>query len=139
MQESRKDVLKQTGIVAIGQVICTAVMIGVFALVKMGVDVKYTMLPVILGGVVGSVLAVANFFFMAMVATLAADRAEKQDVKGAQKLIKGSYPLRFLVLAGALVLCALSGWFQILALALPLAFVRITLTVYEFFCKKKGA
>ena len=138
MHESRKDVLKQTGIVAIGQVACTAVMIGVFALVKLGVDVKYTMLPVLLGGIVGSILALGNFFFMAMVASLAADRAEKQDVEGAQKLIKGSYPIRLLVLAGLLVLCALSGWFHILALALPLAFVRITLTVYEFF-RKKGA
>ena len=120
MHESRKDVLRQTGIVAVGQLICTAVMIGVFVLVKVSTDVKYTMLPVILGGIVGSILTVGNFFSLALVATVAADRAERQDLEGAQKLIKGSYPIR------------------LLALVLPLAFVRISLSVYEFFRKKGG-
>lgn len=138
MHESRKDVLRQTGIVAVGQLICTAVMIGVFVLVKVSTDVKYTMLPVILGGIVGSILAVGNFFSLALVATVAADRAERQDLEGAQKLIKGSYPIRLLVLAGLLVLCAITDWFHILALVLPLAFVRISLSVYEFFRKKGG-
>lgn len=138
MHESRKDVLRQTLTVAIGQVICSALMVGAFALVKAGADLEYAMLPVILGAIVGSALAVGNFFFMAMVVTVAADRAEKQDLEGAQKLIKGSYPIRLLVLAGLLVVCAISGWFHVLALVLPLAFVRIILSVCEFF-RKKGA
>ena len=136
MHESRKDVLRQTGIVAVGQLICTAVMIGVFVLVKVSTDVKYTMLPVILGGIVGSVLAVGNFFFLALVATVAADRAERQDLEGAQKLIKGSYPIRLLAMAVVLILCAKSGFFDVIALVVPLLFVRPILTIAEFFRKK---
>ncbi len=130
MEESRKIVLKQTAKIAIGEAVCVALMIGVYALLQ-----KLS-LPVALGGLVGAVLAVGNFFFMALVATLAADKAQAQDVEGGQKLMKGSYPIRLLVLAGALVLCALSGWFDILALALPLLFVRPIIMFLEFFTKK---
>ena len=132
MTESRKIVCKETGIVAIGVLICVAIMCGVYALIG-----KFTM-AVLLGGIVGAVLAIGNFFALAMVATLAADRAEAQDVEGGKKLMQSSYPLRLLVLAGALVLCAMSGYFDVLALALPLVFVRPVLTVAEFF-RKKGA
>lgn len=134
MDESRKEVLKQTGLIAIGQAVGTAVMIGVYLLLQ-----KFDK-TVVLGAVVGNVLAIANFFFMAIVATMAADRAEKQDVAGGQKLMKASYPLRLVVLAGVVVLCAWKGkqWFDLLALVLPLAFVHITAMVIGFF-RKKGA
>lgn len=132
MSESRKIVLKQTATVLIGQVICVGIMFGIYGLLK-----KFDV-SVLLGGLVGMALAVGNFFFMAMIATLAADRAEAQDVAGGQKLLKGSYPLRLLVLAGVLILCGRSGYFDILALVLPLAFVRPTITVAAFF-EKKGA
>ena len=132
MTESRKLVLRETLTVLIGELIGTALMYGIYALLG-----KFSV-PVLLGGLVGTVLATGNFFFMAVVATLAADRAEQQDVEGGKRMLKGSYPLRLLVLAGVLVACALSGWFDVLAMALPLVFVRFTLTIAEFF-KKKGA
>lgn len=133
MEQSRKEVLKQTGLIAIGQAVGTAVMIGVFCLLR-----KFNM-TVIWGALVGNILAIANFFFMAIIATIAADRAEKQDVAGGQKLMKASYPLRLLVMAGVLVLCALKKeWFNVLALALPLTFVHITAMITGFF-RKKGA
>ncbi len=134
MEQSRKEVLKQTGLIAIGQVIGTGIMFGVFALLQ-----KFNM-TVVWGALVGNLLAIANFFFMAIIATLAADRAEKQDVEGGQKLMKASYPIRFLVLAGVLALCAWKGreWFDLLALAIPLAFVHLTAMVIGFF-RKKGA
>lgn len=128
--DSRKIVFKETAIVAVGEVICTGVMIAVFALVGC-FDVT-----VVLGGAAGAVLSVLNFFFMAVVASLAADKAEQQDVEGGQKLIKASYPIRILVLAVILIACAKSGLFHVLALVLPLLFVRPTLTVGEFFRKK---
>ena len=53
-----------------------------------------------------------------------------------QKLMAGSYPIRLLVLAGALFLCAKSGVFDLIALVLPLLFVRPILTIAEFFSKK---
>ena len=46
--DSRKIVFRETGIAAIGEVLCTAVMIGVFALLK-----KYDA-SVLLGGIVGA-------------------------------------------------------------------------------------
>ena len=113
-----------------GEVVCVALMLGVYALLH-----KLN-LSVILGGLVGTVLAVGNFFFMAVIATLAADKAQAQDVEGGQKLMKSSYPIRILLLAGLLVVCAWSGYFDILALALPLLFVRPIIMVCEFFGKK---
>lgn len=130
MTESRKLVLKETALIAIGEAICVALMCGVYALIG-----KFS-LAVLLGGLVGLVLATGNFFFMAVAATLAADKAEAQDVAGGQKLMKSSYPVRLLVLAVLLILCAKSGYFDVLALVLPLLFVRPILTVSEFFRKK---
>lgn len=132
MSESRKLVFKETGIILIGEAVCVAVMLGVYALLG------YFSLKVLLGGLVGLILACGNFFFMAAVATLAADRAQEQDVEGGKKLMKSSYPVRLLVLALILVGCALSGWFDLIALVLPLLFVRPILMVAEFL-RKKGA
>lgn len=128
--DSRKIALQETGVIAIGEAVGVALMIGVFALLG-----KFDR-TVLLGGMVGGLLSVANFFAIAVVTTLAADRAEKQDVQGGVKLVQGSYPIRMLVLAVTLILCAKSGYFNVVALALPLLFVRPTITIAEFFRKK---
>ncbi len=130
MLESRKLVLRQTGIVLLGQAVCLGMMFGIYGLLSR-LTVK-----VLLSGLVGGLVATGNFFFMAMIVTLAADKAEAQDVSGGQKLMKSSYPIRLLVLTVLMVLLAVSGWFDILPLALPLLFVRPTITVAEFFRKK---
>ena len=130
MTDSRKLVFKETAVIAIGELICVALMCGVYALIgKFG-------LSVLLGGLVGLLVATGNFFFLAMIATLAADRAENQDVEGGQKLMKSSYPIRLLAMAVVLILCAKSGFFDVIALVLPLVFVRPILTIAEFFRKK---
>ena len=127
--ESQKIVLKETAIVLIGQVVCVAVMFGVYALLsKFGTKV-------LLSGIVGGVLATANFFFMAVGASLAANKAEKEDVKGGKATIRYSYTLRLVILTLLLFACAKSGYFDLLALLLPLLFVRPTLTISEFFRK----
>lgn len=127
--DSRKIALHETAIVAAGEAVGVAVMIGIYALLgKLDTGV-------VLGGLVGGLVAVLNFFGMAVVATLAADRAEQQDVEGGQKLLKGSYPLRLICMFLVLIVCAKSGWFDVLALVLPLAFVRPTITLAEFFRK----
>ena len=132
MTESRKIVWKETAIVAVGVAICTALMVGIFALLG------YFDMSVLLGGLVGAAIAVVNFLVLAIVATLAADKAEQQDVAGGQKLIKASYPVRLLVLAVVLFACAKSGVFNVIALVLPMVFVRPALTLAEFFKKKGG-
>ena len=55
-----------------------------------------------------------------------------------QKLMKSAYPIRILVLAGVLIACAASGYFDVLALLLPLLFVRPVIMILGFF-EKKGA
>lgn len=127
--ESRKFVVKQTGILAVGQTICVAAMVGIFALLG-----QYDQ-TVLLGGIFGGVLAIANFFFMAVGATLAADRAEKQDVKGGQALVQSSYMLRMALLAVILFALVKSGLCNVIAVVLPLAFNRPIITISEFFRK----
>ena len=128
--ESRKIVYRETGIVAIGQAICLAVMYAVFALLG------YFDRSVLLGGIIGTVLSVGNFFFMAVGASLAADKAVRQDVKGGTALMKGSYMLRLLVMFLILFACVKSGLCNALASVLPLVFVRPVITVAEFFRKR---
>ncbi len=132
MDNSRKIVLKETGIVAVGVLICSALMVGIFALLQ-----RFS-LDVLLGALVGSAVSIGNFFFMALVATLASDRAMAQDVEGGKKLVQSSQIGRLLAVGAILALCAISNVFDILALLLPMVFVRPVLLVAEFF-RKKGA
>lgn len=131
MTDSRKLVLKETALIAVGEGLCVAIMCLVYALIG-----KFQ-LSVLLGGLIGMLVATGNFFALAVVATLASDKAEAGDPVSGQKLMKSSYPIRLLVMAGVLILCAKSGVFDVLALVLPLLFVRPILTIAEFF-KKKG-
>ena len=130
MLESRKIVLRETAIIAIGETICCAVMVGVFALLgRFAMDVLW-------GALAGLVLTVANFFVMAVGTSLAADKAENQDVNGGKNLIRSSMALRYVVLAVLLFALAKSGICNVFALVLPLAFVRPVLMFGEFFRKK---
>lgn len=133
MTDSRKEVLKETAVIALGELICLGIMLGIYALIG-----RFS-LRVVYSGLVGAVLTWLNYFAMAVVVTLAADRAEKQDVESGKKLITGSYPIRFLLLGVILFLCGKSGYFDILPLVLPLLFVRPIMLVNEFFRKKEGS
>lgn len=128
--DSRKIVFKETAVVAIGEAICVALMLVVFAMLG-----KFDS-AVLLGGIIGGVLTIANFFFMAVGTSLAADKAESQDVKGGQAVIKSSYLLRMVVLFVLMFACVKSGLCNVLALVIPLVFVRPVLTIGEFFRKK---
>ncbi len=127
--EIRKFVFKQTAVILIGQILCIAVMFGIYALLH-----KFT-LEVLFGGIVGGVVATANFFFMAIGAVIAADKAEQNNVKGGKTTISSSYMLRLAVMAVVFFACAKSGYFELIPLLLPLVFVRPILTVGEFFRK----
>jgi hypothetical protein len=127
--DSRKFVLKETGIIALGQDICVAVMIGVFALLG-----HYDR-SVLIGGIAGGILAILNFFFMAIGASLAADKAQEQNVKGGQAMIQASYMIRLVVLFILLFALVKSGLCNVITAVLPLAFTRPILTIAEFFRK----
>lgn len=127
--ESRKFVLKETAFLACGQAICVAIMIGVFALLG------YYDRSVLLGGIFGGLLAVLNFFFMAVSATLAADQAEQQNVKGGQATMHTSYIIRMVLLFVLLFALVKSGLCNAFAAVLPLVFVRPIIQLGEFFRK----
>jgi len=130
--DSRKIVRQETGIVALGEGICLALMLAVCALLG------FFSRSVILGGVVGTLLAVANFFFMAVNVCSAADKAAGQDVKGGKSMVKFSYSARMIALFVILFACVKSGYCNVFTSVLPLAFVRPILTLAEFF-RKDGA
>lgn len=127
--DTRRYVLKQTALIALGQVLCGAVVCGIFALLR---RLDQT---VILGSAVGAAVAVLNFFFMAIGAMIASDKAVAQDVKGGKATVKASVTLRLVFSAVVLFAFAKSGLCNVLTLVLPLAFNRPILTLLDFFGK----
>ena len=127
--DSRKFILRHTGLLALGEAIGIAGMIGIFALLG-----HYDRC-VLIGGIAGGILAILNFFFMAIGASLAADKAQEQNVKGGQAMIQASYMIRLVVLFILLFALVKSGLCNVITAVLPLAFTRPILTIGEFFRK----
>lgn len=125
----RKTVLRETGIIALGVVVGVALMYGVFALLG-----RFDR-AVLLGGVIGGALAILNFLFMAINASVAADKAVKQDVTGGRALMQTSYIVRLAAIFVILLACVKSGLCNAIAAVVPLLFVRPTITIAEFFRK----
>ncbi len=130
MDESRKIVLRETAVIAVGEAICCGIMVGIFALLG-----KFD-LKVLWGTLIGYGLTVGNFFMMAVGTSLAADKAQEQNVSAGKNLIRASMGLRYVVLFVLMFAFAESGLCNVLSLVLPLAFVRPVLMFGEFFRKK---
>lgn len=130
--ENRKYILSQSLTMLIGELILSAVMVAVFAVLG------YYETGVLLGTVVGSLIATLNHTVLIIGVLSASKKAENQDVKGGQAAIQMSYMGRLLGLFLILVLCAKSGVFNLLALVIPLLFARPLLTVSDHFNQKKG-
>lgn len=128
--DSRKIVFRETAVILIGEAIC----IGAMLLVCWLLDWFST--QVLLGGIIGGVLAVLNFFFMAVGTSLAADKAEQQDISGGKKLLQLSMTLRYVLLFILLVAFTKSGICNPVAMVLPVFFVRPIISFGEFFRKK---
>ena len=127
--DSRKIVLRETAIIAIGELLLSAIMVGVFAALD-----KFSM-TVLLSALGGSLVITGNHFFMAVTVSLAADRAAQGNVKQGQSMVQLSSVVRLFVMAGLLFLGIKMGA-NVLALVLPLAFSRPILMLAEFFRKK---
>jgi hypothetical protein len=125
----RKIVLKETLVVAVGQIVCVGAMLGIYALLGSFGS------TVLLGGIAGGLAAILNFFFMAISAMKAADKAEEQNVKGGQLTMRLSFLIRLAVLFIVLFALIKSGLCDVLATVLPLLFVRPILFVADFFRK----
>lgn len=129
----RKFILRKTALLALGELLCCAAMVGIFAMLG------YLDYKVIVGSALGIVLALGNFFFMAIVSDAAADKAAEQDVKTGKSILRTSYGFRLVVLGVLLFLFAKSGHCNLIALVCPLFFVFPILMVSEFFRKSGDA
>lgn len=127
--DSRKIVFKETAIVAVGELLCSAVMVGIFAALD-----RFQM-NVVWSALAGSLVMIANYFFMAVTVSLAADQAQQGNPEQGQKMIRLSSTVRLLVMAAVLLLGIKLGG-NVIALALPLTFARPVLMLAEFFRKK---
>ena len=126
---ARRFILSRTLTLLCGQLICVAAMCGLFALMGK-FDGK-----VLLGGIVGGLLSVLNFFLLAVSADRAADQATEENVKGGMATIRISYSLRLVLIFVVLFAFAKSGLCNIFALVAPLVFAQPIIMVTEFFRK----
>ena len=127
--DSRKIVFRETAIIAIGEIICSGIMVGIFA------ALGYFQWNVLWGALTGSAVMIANYFFMAVSVSLAADRAERGDVEQAKKMVQLSSTFR-LVAMGLILFLGIKLGANVIALLLPLVFARPILMLAEFFRKK---
>ena len=127
--DSRKAVLRETAIIAAGQAVGVAVMFLLFAMLK-----RFDR-TVLLGGLIGAMLAIGNFFMMAVNVTLAADKAASQSVSKGKSMVQTSYAMRLAVIFIVLFVCVKSGMCNVFASVIPMLFVRPTITIAEFFRK----
>ncbi len=130
--DSKKFIIRETGLLLLGEAIGAAAIAAVFALLNQ-LDGK-----VIAGAIIGAVLAVANFFFMAIASDAAADKAVDQDVKGGKATIKLSFYMRMFGILLVLFVCAKSGICNIFSMVIPLFLAFPILLVIEFFRKAGG-
>ncbi len=130
--DNRKYILSQSLTMLCGELILSALMVLVFAVLG------YYETGVLLGAIVGSLIATLNHTILIISVISASKKAEKQDIKGGQAAIQMSYMGRLLGLFVILVVCAKSGIFNLLALVIPLMFTRPVLTVTDHINQKKG-
>ena len=127
--DSRKIVFKETAIIAVGELVCSGIMVGIFAALKL------FQWNVLWGTLAGSAVMIANYFFMAVTVSLAADRAERGEVEQAKKMVQTSSVFRLLAM-GLVLFLGIKLGANVIALVLPLAFARPILMLAEFFRKK---
>lgn len=128
--QKHKDVLHQTGRLALALVVCVGTMLGVYALLG-----KFTT-SVFLGAVIGSVLAIGNFLSLSITVSNALDRAARdQDPQRAQLSIQASSVVRLLVLAAIYILLFRAEVCDPVAALIPLLLAQAALKLVEFFRK----
>lgn len=124
-------VAKTTLKIAIGQALCILIMFGIFAICR-----RFTY-KVLLGGVLGGIVTILNFFFMGLSIDGAADRYGESE-KNIKASVQLSFIARLLVMLVCLGLALKSRWFDPIALLVPLCLVRPILLVCEFFTRSKS-
>lgn len=114
---------------AVGQTLCVAAMLGVFALLGRLDTIALR------GGILGGILAVLNHFFLAMGVVMATQKAQSEDAKGSKGMVQMSFLFRTVVLFVVMFALLKSGLCNVFSLVLPLLFIRPILIVERFFQK----
>lgn len=127
--DTRKIVFRETLIIAVGELVCSAIMVGIFA------ALGQFQMNVLWGALAGSGVMIANYFLMAVGVSVAADRAQQGNAKSAKTLVQLS-TLGRLLLMGVILFAGIKLGANVFALVLPLLFARPTLMLAEFFRKK---
>ena len=128
----KQQTLRELLIFALGELICLGLLYGAFALLGK-LDSK-----VLLGGAIGAVTAVLNYFLMAVGVYAAAARAEAGDPARGRRIVSLSMAGRFLLMIAILVVGAKSGLCNVVAMVIPLILFRVLIFVGEFFRRKDG-
>ena len=127
--DSRYLVLKQTAAIGLGELVCSGIMLGIYAALD-----KFTVL-VLWSAVAGCIVVTLNFLFMSITVSMATQRAKDSDAQQAKKMIQTSSVVRLFCMGAVMVLGIKLGA-EAVALVLPLAFLRPVLMITEFFGKK---
>ena len=107
---------------AVGYLLMLAAFFG-FRFVEPSIPFDYT---VVLGGAIGSGVAILNFVLMCLTIQTASQSAGEKKVKTWVQL---SYNSRMLLQCAWVVLAAILPWFNLIASALPLLFPTIVIIV----------
>lgn len=129
-----RDILMQVLRVLAGEAVCIALMLAVYALLD-----RFTA-KVLLGALVGGIIAIGNFFFLAMGVARAMDKAaETGDAAKAQAQLRGGTAGRLLAVFLLYFIVLKTGKPDAVAALLPLLFVQLSIRVTEFFRKDGNA
>lgn len=128
--QKHREILRQVCRLMVALAVCVAIMLGVYALLG-----AFTS-SVVVGAILGFVLAVGNFVSLSITVSNAMDRAARdKDPQRAQLLIQASGVIRLLVLAAIYILLFRAKVCDPVAALLPLLMAQAVLKLVEFFRK----
>ena len=128
--QKHREILRQVCRLMVALAVCVAIMLGVYALLGAFKS------SVLVGAILGFVLAVGNFVSLSITVSNAMDRAARdKDPQRAQLSIQASGVIRLLVLAAIYILLFRAKVCDSVAALLPLLMAQAVLKLVEFFRK----
>lgn len=116
--------------VAAGEVVCVALMLGVYALIG-----RFST-PVLGGAIFGCIAAIAYFLSLSITVSKAVDRVQETgEASKATRSIQASSSGRYIVLALVYIVILKAGLCDPVASVLPLLFLPVSINVTEYFRK----
>lgn len=126
--KNKNPVITETLRILVGMAICLGLMLLVYLAIG-----KFS-IPVLIGGIVGTVMAVGNFFFMGVGLSNLADDATESKIRLRSQT---GFLIRTLAMLALLVVVIKFLGCDALATLLPLLFVRPVLMLEQFIQKSR--